>query len=231
MLALRDRRFVLLARQATLMERQCLTIAAGATHLPGFLGRDEQAGLLAELRAIMSAAPLFRPTMPRSGRPFSVRMTNCGRLGWVSDTLGYRYQATHPVTGTPWPAMPERLLSAWRMLADFPHEPEACLVNVYDRSARMGLHQDRDEADFAAPVLSISLGDTGIFRVGGTSRGGKTTRVELRSGDAFLLAGPARLAFHGIDRILPGTSDLLPEGGRINLTLRRVSAPRGPERS
>jgi alkylated DNA repair protein (DNA oxidative demethylase) len=157
----------------------------------------------------------------------SVRMTNCGPLGWVTDKeRGYRYQATHPVTGKPWPAMPRMLLDLWEEVAGYPHPPEACLVNYYAGAAKMGLHQDRDEQDFDAPVLSVSLGDTGVFRVGGRSRKDPTQKFELSSGAVFVLGGADRLAFHGIDRILPGTSDLLPEGGRFNLTLRRVTKPK-----
>ena len=164
--------------------------------------------------------------MPRSGNPMSVRMTNAGPLGWVTDKeRGYRYQATHPETGKPWPAIPQTLLDLWAALADDPHLPEACLINYYAGAAKMGLHQDRDEEDFTAPVLSVSLGDTGIFRVGGKSRKDPTQKFELKSGDVFVLGGEERLAFHGIDRILPGTSDLLEEGGRFNLTLRRVTKP------
>ena len=121
--------------------------------------------------------------------------------------------------------MPASVLEAWRELAGYRHEPQACLINYYAPGARMGLHQDKDEADFAAPVISLSLGETAVFRVGGRSRRDPTTSVQLESGDAMVLGGPARLAFHGIDRILRGTSDLLEEGGRFNLTLRRVTAP------
>jgi alkylated DNA repair protein (DNA oxidative demethylase) len=195
-------------------------------HYPQRLDRAAQEALLAALRGVIDEAPLFTPTMPRSGKPMSVRMTNCGPLGWVTDKeRGYRYQATHPVTGRPWPAIPGMLLDLWRTLAGYKHPPEACLVNYYAGEARMGLHQDRDEEDFAAPVLSVSLGDIGVFRVGGRSRKDPTQKFELRSGDVFVLGGADRLAFHGIDRILPGTSDLLPEGGRFNLTLRRVTKP------
>jgi alkylated DNA repair protein (DNA oxidative demethylase) len=174
----------------------------------------------------MEEAPLFTPTMPRSGKEMSVRMTNCGPLGWVTDKeRGYRYQATHPVTGKPWPAMPESLLKLWHEVARYPAPPEACLVNYYVGDAKMGLHQDNDEVDFAAPVVSVSLGDSAIFRVGGLNRKDPTRARELKSGDVVVLGGVDRLAFHGIDRILPGTSDLLPEGGRLNLTLRRVTKP------
>jgi alkylated DNA repair protein (DNA oxidative demethylase) len=178
--------------------------------------------LLAVVRSIFAAAPLFTPRMPKSGRPFTVRMSNCGPLGWVSDENGYRYQKLHPDTGRPWPPMPAALLAIWRELARYPDPPEACLVNFYSPSAKMGLHQDRDEADFDAPVVSISLGDTCLFRVGGLKRSEPTRAFRLSSGDAVMLGGEARLAFHGVDRIYPGTSRLLPEGGRINLTLRRV---------
>jgi len=154
----------------------------------------------------------------------SVRMTNCGPLGWVTDRDGgYRYQATHPVTGKPWPAMPGALLKLWREVAGYPAPPEACLVNYYVGGAKMGLHQDKDEDDFAAPVVSVSLGDSAIFLVGGLTRKDPTQALELRSGDVVVLGGDDRLAYHGIDRILPGTSALLPEGGRLNLTLRRVT--------
>lgn len=165
--------------------------------------------------------------MPKSGAPFSVRMTNCGPLGWVTDKeRGYRYQSTHPLTGKPWPAMPQMLLDLWRGVTDYPFPPDACLVNYYAGDAKMGLHQDKDEEDFAAPVLSVSLGDTGIFRVGGTSRKDPTEKLELKSGDVVMLGGADRLAYHGIDRIIPGTSDLIAEGGRFNLTLRRVTKPK-----
>jgi DNA oxidative demethylase len=191
---------------------------------PGYLDRAGQEALLAAIREAIRQAPLYTPTMPRTGQPFSVRMTNCGPLGWVSDAAGYRYQPTHPMTGEPWPPIPELALRAWQDLAGDAPVPEACLINVYAPTARMGLHQDRDEKDFSAPVLSLSLGDTCLFRVGGTRRNDPTRSLRLASGDAVVLGGEARLAFHGVDRIMPGTSTLLPEGGRINLTLRRVGA-------
>jgi alkylated DNA repair protein (DNA oxidative demethylase) len=195
-------------------------------YLPGKLKDVEQGRLLGALRAVMAEAPLFTPTMPRSGKPMSVRMTNCGPLGWVTDKeQGYRYQATHPVTGKPWPAMPQALLDLWREVASYPADPEACLVNYYVGDAKMGLHRDKDEEDFAAPVVSVSLGDSAVFRVGGLTRKDPTHAFELKSGDVVVLGGDDRLAYHGIDRILPGTSDLLPEGGRLNLTLRRVTKP------
>ena len=202
-----------------------ITIAPGVVHWPGFLSGAEQGALLAELRAVVRQAPFFQPRMPKTGKPFSVRMTNCGPLGWVSDERGYRYQPLHPETNEPWPLMPAPLTALWDELADYPHPPEACLVNYYAAAAKMGLHQDRDEQEFEAPVLSVSLGDAALFRIGGTTRGGKTTSLKLASGDVLLFGGEARLAYHGIDRILSGSSTLLPEGGRLNLTLRRVTKP------
>jgi alkylated DNA repair protein (DNA oxidative demethylase) len=196
---------------------------AGLKIMPGYLEREAQEALLAEVREVIAQAPLYTPRMPRSGKPMSVRMTNCGRLGWMTDEGGYRYQPTHPATGAPWPPIPDGLLRAWTELSGCPVPPEACLVNVYGPDARMGLHQDRDEEDFAAPVVSLSLGDACLFRIGGTQRHEPTRSFRLASGDALVLGGAARLAFHGVDRILPGTSTLLAEGGRINLTLRRVS--------
>jgi alkylated DNA repair protein (DNA oxidative demethylase) len=199
----------------------------GFRHLPGQLDPAAQAGILAEVLASVEAAGWFQPTMPRSGRPLSVRMGNLGPLGWVSDRDGYRYQPRHPDTGLPWPPLPASLLELWQAVADYPHPPEACLVNLYRPGARMGLHQDRDEADLSAPVVSVSLGDDALFRVGGLARRAPTCSFTLRSGDVIVLGGEARLCFHGIDHILPGTSDLVPGGGRINLTLRRVTRPAG----
>ena len=197
----------------------------GFRHLPGHLDRPAQEALLAEVLAAVAGSGWFRPVMPRSGRPLSVRMGNLGPLGWVADRRGYRYQRTHPDSGRPWPPMPAALLALWDAVTGWPAPPEACLVNLYQGTARMGLHQDRDEADLAAPVLSVSLGDTARFRLGGTARGGPTRTLALASGDVAVLGGAARLCFHGVDRILAGTSDLVPGGGRINLTLRRVGLP------
>lgn len=203
-----------------------------ATPLRASLSRPAVESLLAEIVALLGDAPLFQPVMPRWGTPFSVRMSNCGPLGWVSDKSGYRYQPTHPVTGKPWPPIPEVLLALWRAHAGYPHPPQACLINYYAEGAKMGLHQDRDEQDFDAPVLSVSLGDTARFRLGTTERNGPTESFPLRSGDVMMLAGAQRLAFHGVDKVLAGSSnlllpypDLFPGGGRINLTLRRVTKP------
>jgi len=197
----------------------------GLRYLPGHLGTEAQRQLVESLRGAVAAAPLFTPVMPRTGRPFTVRMTNLGPLGWVSDRAGYRYQSTHPDTGQPWPAIPDPLLGLWRQASGYPHDPEACLVNFYSGGARMGLHRDEDEEDFSAPVVSVSLGDTAVFRIGGPERGGKTETLKLASGDVLVMGGASRLCYHGIDRVLSGTSTLLKDGGRINLTLRRVTKP------
>jgi DNA oxidative demethylase len=198
---------------------------SGLRIYPGHLSRDEQAALLTTLTDVLAAGPLFIPRMPKSGRPMSVRMSNCGPLGWISDETGYRYTATHPATGRPWPPMPDALLALWDALAGYPCKPQACLINFYGPAAKMGLHQDRDEEDFNAPVISLSLGDACLFRIGGSRRSGPTRSFRLSSGDVLVLAGSERLAFHGVDRIYPGTLALLPDGGRINLTLRRVTRP------
>lgn len=198
---------------------------SGFRFVPGFLGRSAQEALLTALRAVLASAPAYTLRMPKSGKPLSVRMSNCGPLGWVTDEAGYRYQPLHPETGRPWPPMPALVTDAWMALASYPHPPESCLINYYGPTAKLGLHQDRDEHAFDAPVVSLSLGDTCLFRIGGTKRGDPTRTLRLASGDAVVLGGEARLAFHGVDRIIPGTSTLLPEGGRINLTLRRVTVP------
>ena len=201
-----------------------LSLPDGVDHWPGYLSADSQCKLLEIVRRSTQQAPLFTPIMPRTGKEMSVRMTNLGRLGWVTDKeRGYRYQPTHPVTGQRWPKIPEMLLGIWNELSGFDQEPEACLINYYNDTAKMGMHQDRDEENLTAPVLSISLGDDCLFRVGGNQRGGKTTGFRLCSGDAMMLSGPARLAYHGVSRIYPDTSALLKNGGRINLTMRIVS--------
>jgi len=196
----------------------------GFEFFKGFLDPKAQRDLVKALRGIIDAAPLYTPLMPRSGRPFSVRMTNAGPLGWVSDkTGGYRYQPQHPVSGLPWPAFPPSLLGIWREVSNWDQEPEACLVNYYGPGAKLGAHVDQDEAAEEAPVVSVSLGDEAVFFVGGLKRADKKTRFHLKSGDVVVLGGAARRAYHGIDRVMAGSSDLLDEGGRFNLTLRRVT--------
>ncbi|MEM9631188.1 MAG: alpha-ketoglutarate-dependent dioxygenase AlkB [Pseudomonadota bacterium] len=197
----------------------------GLRYLPDYFDRSAQETLLEEIRQIVAIAPLFQPVMPKTGKPFSVRMSNCGQLGWVSDINGYRYQPVHPATRRPWPEIPGVLTALWKDLAPAAPEPEACLINFYEPTAKMGLHQDRDEQTLDAPVISVSLGDTATFRVGGLNRKDPTRSFRLQSGDVVVLGGEARLAFHGVDRILKSSSTLLKNGGRINLTLRRVTEP------
>lgn len=201
------------------------TLANGIKHLPDYLDRQAQEHLVELIRGVVAEAPLYTPEMPGTGKPMSVRMTNCGTLGWVTDRdNGYRYQPFHPATKKPWPAMPKELLDLWEKLGHYPKPPEACLINFYSDDAKMGLHQDKDENDLSAPVLSISLGNSCLFRVGGLNRKDPTGSFRLASGDVVVLGGEGRLAFHGVDRIYPGTSTLLKNGGRINLTLRRVNS-------
>lgn len=200
-----------------------LEIAPGVALWREKLDRTAQETLLEEVFARVEKAPLYRPVMPKSGAPFSVDETNFGPLGWVSDREGYRYAKTHPVTGEPWPDIPPALLALWDEVTGYPKPPECCLVNLYRAGAKMGLHQDRDEQARDAPVLSISLGDAALFRIGGETRKGPTASVKLSSGDVLTFGGAARTAYHGIDKVIAGSSTLVPGGGRINLTLRRVN--------
>ncbi len=197
-------------------------VVRGFRLLRGWLDADEQAAILADLRPVLVAAPFQRPVTP-GGKPMSVRMTSAGRLGWISDRRGYRYAALHP-SGTPWPPIPPRILALWRDVTGLERAPDCCLINHYAAGARMGLHQDRDEGDFSFPVVSISLGAEALFRMGGTERSEGTESRWLHSGDVVVMHGPARLAWHGVDRIRGGSSTLLSDGGRINLTLRVVTS-------
>ena len=191
--------------------------------ISGAIDAAAQRALVDEVLAIASAAPFYRPLTP-SGKLMSVEQTSFGPLGWITDARGYRYEPRHPLTGRPWPPMPASLLALWaRYAADAP-APDSCLVNRYREGAKMGLHTDSDEEDLTVPVLSVSLGDTAVFRLGGASRRDPTRTIRLNSGDVSLLAGPSRRFHHGVDRILAGSSRLVPGGGRINLTLRRARA-------
>jgi len=186
----------------------------------GLLAQAEQEALVEALRGAIRAAPLFSPMTPY-GRPMRVRMTSAGRYGWYSDAKGYRYVRQHP-SGEDWPPIPERVLRLWSAVTGLKRMPDCCLINFYDAGAKMGMHQDRDEADFGFPVVSVSLGDDALFRIGNLTRGGRTESLWLSSGDVVVMGGEARLVYHGIDRLRPGSSGLLSKGGRINLTLRVV---------
>lgn len=190
-----------------------------------YLSRAEQEAMVADVRTAITQAPLFRGTMPKTGKPLGLQMSNLGDLGWFADRSGYRYVPNHPKTGAPWPAILPSLMELWDSLGDYPAPPEACLVNYYGPENKLSLHQDMDELDVHAPILSVSLGDQALYRLGGLARKDKTQSFRLNSGDVLVLTGPARMRFHGVDRIYPGTSTLLKQPGRINLTLRRVNFP------
>jgi alkylated DNA repair protein (DNA oxidative demethylase) len=193
--------------------------------LPAYFSPADQKRLLDVVLAEVERSPFFQPVMPRSGQHMSVKMTNLGSLGWVSDIGGYRYDARHPATGQTWPAIPDMLLDLWKAVSGYDAEPQACLVNRYVETSRLGLHVDADETAKEAPVVSVSLGDRALFRLGGLKRSDPTSSLRLASGDVVVLGGASRRAYHGVDRIYPGTSRLVPDGGRINLTLRRVTRP------
>ena len=197
----------------------------GFRFLPEYFRPDAQRALVADVLGLLEENPLYRGAMPRTGTPMSVRNTNLGPLGWVSDIKGYRYQAHHPETGRAWAAIPDVLLDLWRDVSGYDAPPEACLVNWYEAQSRLGLHIDADESAKDAPVVSVSLGSRALFRLGGLERSSPTSSMRLASGDVVVLGGQSRRAYHGVDRIYPDSSTLIPGGGRINLTLRRVTAP------
>ena len=197
----------------------------GFRFLPEYFNLAQQRALLGEVLQLLEDNPLYRGAMPRTGTPLSVRNTNLGPLGWVSDINGYRYQPVHPVTGRPWAPIPGALLDLWGNVANYPAPPQACLVNWYEANSRLGLHIDADESARDAPVVSVSLGSRALFRLGGLARNSPTSSIRLASGDVVVLGGLSRRAYHGVDRIYPDSSTLVPGGGRINLTLRRVIAP------
>ena len=186
-----------------------------------FLSLNKQMELVESIREIVRQAP-FNTLRTPSGKKMSVKMTSAGNCGWFSDQSGYRYESLQP-DGNPWPPISPLVLEIWQNLVSMEKDPDTCLINYYEANAKMGLHQDRDEKDLSWPVLSISLGDEALFRIGNTYRGGKTESFWLHSGDVVIMGGDARLCYHGIDRIKFGTSNLLRQSGRINLTLRVVS--------
>jgi len=197
----------------------------GFRFLPEYFSPAQQRALVMVVLGLLDENPVYRGAMPRTGKPLSVRNTNLGPLGWVSDIKGYRYQPLHPETGKAWPAIPDMLMDLWRDVANYAAPPQACLVNWYEAGSRLGLHIDADETARDAPVVSVSLGSRALFRLGGLERTSPTSSMRLASGDVVILGGQARRAYHGVDRIYPESSTLVPGGGRINLTLRRVTAP------
>lgn len=198
----------------------------GFKHYPGYFSPTEQQALIKSVKSGVMEAPFFQPTMPRTGAPLSVVMSNFGPLGWVTDReRGYRYEAVHPKTMAPWPPLPELLVRLWNEVTAYPAAPEATLINWYreDKSSKMGMHVDNDENNLRAPVVSVSLGDPAMFRIGGPKRGGTTKGLKLFSGDVVVLDREARLCHHGVSKVYYGESALVPKGGRINLTMRRVN--------
>jgi DNA oxidative demethylase len=196
-------------------------LAPGAVLLHG-LARAGDAALLQSIEAVIAQAPLRHMQTP-GGHTMSVRTTSCGALGWVSDARGYRYSAHDPLSGQPWPAMPDGLLHLAQRaaaLAGYAHfVPNACLVNVYVPGAKMSLHQDKDEQDFCAPIVSVSLGLPAVFLFGTSSRNDRPQRHRLAHGDVVVWGGPSRLAFHGVAPLADGQHALLGRR-RVNLTFR-----------
>lgn len=201
----------------------CVPMAPGAVLLRGF-GRADDAALLQAVVAVLAQASLRHMQTP-GGHTMSVAMSNCGALGWVSDPQGYRYAACDPLTDQPWPAMPGELLAlAQRAAAQagYAHfEPEACLINQYEPGAKLSLHQDRDEQDRSAPIVSLSLGLPAVFLFGTPSRKDRPQRWRLAHGDVVVWGGPSRLAYHGVAPLAEGTHALLGRR-RLNLTFRRA---------
>jgi alkylated DNA repair protein (DNA oxidative demethylase) len=198
-------------------------MAEAAMLLRGF-ARAFEADLIADLRDIVERAP-FRHMVTPGGHQMSVAMTNCGSTGWVTDRNGYRYDANDPETGRPWPAMPTLFREIARQAAERAgfagFSPDACLINRYQPGARMSLHQDKDEDDFGAPIVSVSLGLPAIFLFGGLKRSDKPRRFRLEHGDVAVWGGPARLTYHGVAPLADGEHALMGRQ-RINLTFRRA---------
>ena len=207
----------------------------GFHHLSGFLNRPAQIAMVAAVRRVIKAAPLYHARMPRSGKELRVAQTNCGPLGWYSDEFkGYRYQPNYPGTEQPWPQFPTELLAQLVAIHNrLPAEmagfvPEACLINWYTEGDALGLHKDADEPEWNAPIVMFSLGDDALFQIGGLSRDDPKSTIRVRSGDVCIMAGKARQAWHGVSGIVPGSSGRIlgDSRGRFSLTVRQVNAHR-----
>ncbi|MEM7717772.1 MAG: alpha-ketoglutarate-dependent dioxygenase AlkB [Pseudomonadota bacterium] len=190
----------------------------GAIIWKDLLDREAQQAMVEALRKVAGVAP-FRNYETPGGQKMSVKMSGAGPVAWMSGRSGYGYSRHQPDGGS-WPDIPGCVLSVWREVAGTAPRPDSCLINFYSEGARMGLHQDQDEANTQWPVVSISLGDDALFRIGGLSRSAPTKSIWLNSGDVIVLQGPSRLAYHGVDRIKFASSNLLQKGGRLNVTLR-----------
>lgn len=201
---------------------------SGFHHLPGFLSADEQQALLGIAREVVRAAPLLRPRMVIAGQvlPFKLTLTNAGPWGWWADEAGFRYVDAHPVTGRPWPPIPQLLLRLAERALDACGLPimgvENCLLNHYAAGESLGQHQDNTEQDLDAPIVSLSIGADALFLLGGPQRSDPPREYVLRSGDLVIQSGPARRAFHGIKKLYPTMGNTLKDGGRLNFTLRKV---------
>lgn len=195
-------------------------------HLQKFISIEEQKNIVSQLRGTIKTNPLYVPQTP-SGKSYSIQMTNFGSLGWLPN---YTYGDRHPVTDQPWPAIPDSIIELVDRLKRKDHishefQPQAMLLNVYKPDSKLGLHQDKDELNKEAPIVSLSFGESATFLLGGMKRQDPTREIRLESGDAFILANENRMRFHGVKCILPNTApaDLMKKTVRINLTLRQVN--------
>lgn len=215
--------------QASLFADNEPVLQPGLFVMRGQLDAAQQMKLLDEVSCVMADAPPYRPQM-KMGAYIINHITNCGVWGWHADARGYRYVDRHPESGKPWPAIPPLMMqmacAAAAMAGRSDFVPDACLVNIYAADGKLNLHQDHDEADFSWPIVSFSLGNDCVFLEGGRKRRDPVLPLTLSSGDVMVMDGPARMMFHGVRRILPGTSLIshpaLPPQGRINLTFRRA---------
>lgn len=195
-----------------------MQIKEGLNYFPDYLKKPLINDIICNLRNLAKESPFFIPKMPKTNKSFSVKITNMGNVGWVSDKEGYRYQDFHPITKKSWSKIPSNITNIWQELINANTKPDCCLVNCYDKNAKMGLHIDNDEKDFSYPVLSISIGASALFRFGGLKRSDKTQSIKLNNGDIIILSGKSRLIYHGIDKIYPNDKF----NYRINITMRKI---------